>query len=729
MGTRRGIIAFGYLVALALLGATAMDPVAEPAVAGPASQAQQPQQPQQPQRELPAQQEQAPQEQQVHEHAAGVADDPEDARAHLELDLADTPMSEIEQQTGANAARIQKATGIRPGEARSKANVVADPGVSGAWSAVTNTPVVPVFQAVLPNGKVLIWDSVGDNAAESYPTHNFTRVMVWNPVDNTYKRVDLQGNNIFCAGFAHLSNGNILIAGGNLNSKLQGTVSTWVFQWQTEKWSQGRNMAAGRWYPSVAENAAGEGVIVGGGPATSEVFGADNIIRPLTGFAKYSARIYPFLGSRPDTQIGFYGPSPTGYTINSAGKGVITATTTRGDSINRDYGSYATYDIGKTLVVGGGLTTEDDVPDVPTKTSVIIDSNPWRTPTYTPGASMSTGRRQANATLLADGQVLVTGGMTTRGTGGAIDLNHASTAAELWNPGTGQWSTLSSASRIRQYHSTAALLPDGRVLTGGGGVCGPCVTQGYLEKNVEYFTPPYLYKKDGSGQLAARPVISAAPATVGINTAFTVTSPQAASVSKVALVGLGDVTHAQDQGQRYVPLKFSASGTTLTVTGPPTGGVAPPGYYMLFIIGADGVPSVAKMVLVSKGSKPLMSPVKNSSGRCVDVPSSSIETGTYLWTYDCNGSNAQALTTLIADRSIRIMGNCLEVPQGNFVAGQKVWTSACNGSVAQRWTFRSSGTIEPATVPTLCLAAASTANRAAFQLRACDGNALTKWSW
>jgi len=68
---------------------------------------------------------------------------------------------------------------------------------------VLDTPVVPVFQAVLPNGKVLIWDSVGDNAAESYPNHTFTRVMVWNPADDTYKRVDLKGNNIFCAGFAH----------------------------------------------------------------------------------------------------------------------------------------------------------------------------------------------------------------------------------------------------------------------------------------------------------------------------------------------------------------------------------------------------------------------------------------------------------------------------------------------------------------------------------------------
>ncbi|MFI1989667.1 galactose oxidase-like domain-containing protein [Actinoplanes sp. NPDC020271] len=697
----REFITCGVLAVLVLFGASAVDPVTAAAGSLPAAA-----------------------EQDVHEHAGGA----DDSLEHLEYDLAGTPMSEIEKQTAANAARIQKATGRRPGLAPFKANAVADPGVSGTWSPVVNTPVVPVFQAVLPNGKVLIWDSVGDDAAESYPTHNFTRVMLWNPVDNTYKRVDLQGTNIFCAGFAHLANGNILVAGGNLNSKLEGTLTTYVFVWQEERWSVGRLMAAGRWYPSVTENAQGEGVIVGGGPATAEVFGTDNRLRSLTGFTKYSARLYPFLGSRPDTQVGLYGPSTTGYTINTSGTGVVTATTTR-DSINRDYGSFATYDVGRTLVVGGGNVTENGQANVPTKTSVMIDTNPWNTPVYTAAASMSTGRRQANATLLADGKVLVTGGMSTEANGGGFDLAHAVTAAEVWDPVTGQWTTLAGASRVRQYHSTAALLPDGRVITGGGGVCGGCVAAGYLEKNVEYFTPPYLYKKDGSGQLADRPVISGAPATVGINTAFTVTSPQAATVAKVALVGLSDVTHGQDQGQRYIPLRFSKSGTTLTVTGPQTGGVAPPGYYMLFIVGADGVPSVASMVNVGKNIRPLMNAVKNSTGRCLDVPFSSTTVETYLWTYDCNGGAAQSMTWLLNDRSIRVQGNCVDVPFGNYVAGQRVWTFSCNASNPQRWTFYRDGTIRPSTVSTVCLATASASNQAQVRLAACDGAALTKWTW
>lgn len=672
------------------------------------------------------------------EHAAQAAEHAHDGAEHAAEDLASTPISAIERKTAENKSRILRETGIEQGAARPKkvgtsdatfAAVSADPGVSGEWSPVIGTQVVPVFQALLPNGKVLMWDSVGDNAAETYTSHTFTRAMVWNPTDNSFKRVDLPNYNIFCAGFAHLQNGNVLVAGGNANASLAGIVQTHIFNWQTETWTRGPNMASGRWYPSVAAMANGEQAIVGGGPATAEVYQTNNTIRSVSGFTNstYGGRLYPFMVSRPDTQLGLFGPYNSIYTVITSGNGAVTGTGTR-DGKTRDYGSFATYDIGKTLVVGGGILTEDGISNVPTKTAVVVNSNAGLVPTVTSTGSMSTGRRQFNATVLADGSVLATGGLTSGA--GQTDLNNAITSAEHWDPATGAWTLLASARRIRQYHATATLLPDGRVMTGGGGICGSCMSAGYLEKNVEYFTPPHLYKHDGSGQLAARPVISSAPTSIPINGNFTVTSSQAASIKKVGLVGLSDVTHGVDQGQRYVPLRFSVSGTTLTVTGPPTGGVAPPGHYMLFITDSAGVPSVAKLVQVAKGPAPLMSAVKNrGAGRCVDVPASTLTIRTYIQSHTCNNTKAQALTRLPSDKTLRVLGNCLDVPSSKFNSGQRIWTYTCNGTAAQTWQFRTDGTIRPVARTTLCLAAASTVENAAISLATCSGSSLQKWTW
>jgi Domain of unknown function (DUF1929)/Bacterial Ig domain len=167
--------------------------------------------------------------------------------------------------------------------------------------------------------------------------------------------------------------------------------------------------------------------------------------------------------------------------------------------------------------------------------------------------------------------------------------------------------------RHAQYHSTALLLPDGRVLSSGGGICGTCDHVGYLAKNAEVFTPPYLFKKDGSGQLAPRPVITGAPGTVSHGTSFQITTPDAASIRKVGLIRLGSQTHSVEMEQRHVPLSFTAGNGTLTASVPANMHTAVPGVYMLFIVDSAGVPSVASMVALDSAAPPPPPPPPNQS--------------------------------------------------------------------------------------------------------------------
>ena len=110
--------------------------------------------------------------------------------------------------------------------------------------------------------------------------------------------------------------------------------------------------------------------------------------------------------------------------------------------------------------------------------------------------------------------------------------------------------------------------------------------------NFRYLLPPYL----ASGQ--SRPVISAAPLTIGYNSSFTV-EVSGGPVSEVVLMSLGSMTHAFDMNQRYVQLAATPQGTTgAQVTGPANIQTAPPGYYMLFVLNGNRIPSIARFVRV-----------------------------------------------------------------------------------------------------------------------------------
>ncbi len=186
--------------------------------------------------------------------------------------------------------------------------------------------------------------------------------------------------------------------------------------------------------------------------------------------------------------------------------------------------------------------------------------------------------------MLPTGEVLATGGV-----GGTTfdDVTKGVHAAEMWNPQTGQWTTLASNAITRGYHCTSLLLPDGRVLNAGSGEGAGAPD----ELNAELFSPPYLLR-------GARPEISSAPSEVQYGAQFRIETPQASAITHVSFIRLGAVTHAFDENQRFQRLTFTADATGLTVTAPSSSNRAPPGHYMVFILDGSDVPSIAKIVRI-----------------------------------------------------------------------------------------------------------------------------------
>ena len=118
------------------------------------------------------------------------------------------------------------------------------------------------------------------------------------------------------------------------------------------------------------------------------------------------------------------------------------------------------------------------------------------------------------------------------------------------------------------------------------------------DRTVEIFSPPYLFAADGSP--APRPEISTAPDLVHHGREFDIETPDPSEIAKVVLLRPMAVTHQTDSEQRVIHLSHSISGATTLTAEAPNGwhphALAPQGWYMLFLIDTDGVPSVAHFI-------------------------------------------------------------------------------------------------------------------------------------
>jgi hypothetical protein len=287
--------------------------------------------------------------------------------------------------------------------------------------------------------------------------------------------------------------------------------------------------------------------------------------------------LYPRTFLAPNGKVFYAGESAQSRYLDTTGTGQWSLGPK--SSTLRDYGSAVQYGNGKILIMGGG--------NPPNATAEVIDLTA-ATPAWRKVGSMASPRRQLNATLLPNGQVLVTGG--TSGKGFDV-ITSPVLPAEVWDPQTENWTTLASQTGYRGYHAVALLLPDASVLVAGG---DPNLA------TAQVFSPPYLFK-------GPRPAISSAPAIVEYGSTFSVGTPDSTGIVQVTWLRLGSVTHAFNADQRFNNLGFTiASSTQLSVTAPANPNLAPPGDYMMFAINGAGVPSVARFIRLNpmKGTPP-----------------------------------------------------------------------------------------------------------------------------
>ncbi len=462
----------------------------------------------------------------------------------------------------------------------------AQPSQLGQWSEVIEWPDNGTHFILLPTGEVLSWN-------EFTPS----RMNLWNPVTGARSEAEHPGYNVFCAGHALLSDGRLLVSGGHRDSN-QGLPHATIYDPFADRWTRLPDMNAGRWYPTNLLLPNGDMLVIAGTDTARRV--GENRLpqvweaetqrwRNLTG-AMLSLRTYPWMFVAPNGQAFNAGPDPVARYLDTSGTGHWTevAESLFGD---RFAGSAVMYDDGKIMVCGGG-------DNFPTETVEVIDLN-QPAPAFRSVASMAEPRKQHNVTLLPDGTVLVTGGSSGPG---RSDTGSPVFTTELWNPVTETFTVLAPNRVFRGYHSSAVLLPDGRVISGGGDY-----------RNFEIFSPPYLFKGE-------RPTISAAPEGIAWGQQFQLLTPDAASISKVTLLKLGSSTHAFNPGQRIHNLSFTRGAGVLKVNAPSDRIKAQPGHFMLFILNEAGVPSMASIVQLSDvasppGANDRRSPRRNSSGK------------------------------------------------------------------------------------------------------------------
>jgi uncharacterized repeat protein (TIGR01451 family) len=448
--------------------------------------------------------------------------------------------------------------------------------IVGSWSAPVTIPTVAVNLLLLKNNTLMFYED-GVSAT------------VWDYLGNKFTTVPTS-TDLFCSGDAVMADGRVLAVGGyGQSSSTMGIANAEIFDPSSNSWTAVPAMAFRRWYPTATTLSDGRILVTAGWQTTNHTnAGIPEIYDPVANTwtqltnANNPFETYPFMFLLSDGRIIHTGG--TEVATNTDVLDINAQTWTVLDSRIVDGGSATMYSPGKILKAGSAADSQSTGPS--SNTAFLLDTT-QSSPAWQQVPSMAYPRSFLNLTTLPDGTVLATGGETDKNGG---NISNAVYASELWSPRTQTWTTMASMHTPREYHSTALLLPDGRVLQSGMGADFGNVPD---EMTAEFYSPPYLFK-------GPRPTITQAPAQIQFATNFFVATPDAPTVTTAVLIRTGAVTHFFDQNTRFVPVTFQQSTGGLTLTAPANGLAAPPGYYMLFLVNSSGVPSVAPIIQLTQ---------------------------------------------------------------------------------------------------------------------------------
>jgi len=488
--------------------------------------------------------------------------------------------------------------------------MMAQANVQGRWRTLIQLmPINPVHVALLHNGKVLVVAGSGNCApgqtvpsgqpacptGAPYGPSNNSGAGLFDPATNSFTPFPLSWD-MFCNGMVVLPDGRAFINGGTLRyDPFYGEKRSAVFDPSTNLFSDVQTMAHGRWYPTVTTLGDGRAMTFSGLTETGATSTTVEIYTPGAGWSQefgagWTPPLYPRMHLLPNGKVFYSGSGvtsrlfdPVAHTWSTVANTVLGTTRTYGTSVLLPLTPETNYRP-RVVIMGGGNPA--------TATTEIIDLGA-PSPSWQSGPNMSGGRIEMDAVILPNGKVLALGGSSS-------DENEstATFTADLFAADGGSKSPASANSVPRVYHSVALLLPDATVWSAGGNY-----TRGSYQHQMEIYEPAYLFSGvDTSGNPipAARPMISTAPAIINYGTGFSVGTPNASDISSVVLVRPGASTHAFDMDQRLVGLSFTAAGDVLNVNSPPNSNIAPPGYYMLFVLNSVGTPSIASFVQVTQ---------------------------------------------------------------------------------------------------------------------------------